>query len=96
MTPVLKAPGTKRLKLLYDGPPSNFAFNFNLCRYSLGELLSGETATSPVVITLRDLYNQTASSGDGASAALIASYSSNVTLSAGSRAVMVGRSRLTI
>ena len=60
---------------------------------SLGELISGETATLPVVITLRDMYNQTASSGDGASAALIGS-SPNVTLSAGSRAVMVGRCRL--
>jgi hypothetical protein len=29
----LKAPGTKRLKLIYDGPLSNFAFNFNLRRY---------------------------------------------------------------
>ena len=30
----LKAPGTKRLKLIHDGPLSNFAFNFNLRRYS--------------------------------------------------------------
>ena len=33
---VLKAPGTKRLKLIYDGPLSNFAFKFNLRRYSGG------------------------------------------------------------
>ena len=32
--PALKAPGTKRLELIYDGPLSNFAFNFNLRRYS--------------------------------------------------------------
>ena len=36
MKPMLKAPGAKRLKLKYDEPPSNFAFNFNLRRYSLG------------------------------------------------------------
>jgi hypothetical protein len=29
----LKAPGTKRLKLQYYEPPSNFAFNFNLRSY---------------------------------------------------------------
>ena len=31
--PTLKAPGTKRLKLTYDEPVSNFAFKFNLRRY---------------------------------------------------------------
>ena len=31
--PALTAPGTKRLKLKYDEPLSNFAFNFNLRRY---------------------------------------------------------------
>ena len=30
---MLKAPGTKRLKLKYDEPLSNFAFKFNLRRY---------------------------------------------------------------
>jgi len=30
----LKAPGTKRLKLYYDDPPSNFAFKFNLRRFT--------------------------------------------------------------
>jgi len=33
MKPVLKAPGTKRLKLKYDEPLSNFAFKCNLHRY---------------------------------------------------------------
>ena len=33
MKPVLKAPGTMLLKLRYDEPLSNFAFNFNLRRY---------------------------------------------------------------
>jgi hypothetical protein len=39
MNPTLKAPGTKRLKLKYDELVSNFAFKFNLRRYTMG--LSG-------------------------------------------------------
>jgi hypothetical protein len=31
----MDAPGTKRLKLRYDGPLSYFAFKFNLRRYIL-------------------------------------------------------------
>ena len=31
--PMLKSPGTKRLKLLHDEPPSDFALKFNLRRY---------------------------------------------------------------
>ena len=31
--PMLKSPGTKPLKLQYDGPHSNSAFKFNLSRY---------------------------------------------------------------
>ena len=42
MNPTLKAPGTKRLKLNYDEPLSNFALNFNLRRYSKGRILQGE------------------------------------------------------
>jgi len=34
MKPLVKASGTKRLRLRYDGPLSNFAFKFNLRRYS--------------------------------------------------------------
>jgi hypothetical protein len=34
MKPKLKPPGTKRLKLQYDGLLSSFAFNFNLRRYT--------------------------------------------------------------
>ena len=34
MKPALKEPGTMLWKLIrYDGPRSNFAFNFNLRRY---------------------------------------------------------------
>ena len=35
--PTLKPPGTKRFKLKYDEVLSNFAFNFNLRRYSKGQ-----------------------------------------------------------
>ena len=38
--PILKAPGTKHLKLEYDHLLSSFAFNFNLCRYTLEQCLS--------------------------------------------------------
>ena len=38
MTPVLKAPGTKLLKLKYDKLLSNVAFTFNLRRYTTGAL----------------------------------------------------------
>jgi len=34
MEPTLKPPGTERLKLNHDEPPSNFAFKFNLRRYA--------------------------------------------------------------
>jgi hypothetical protein len=33
--PMLKAPGTERLQLEYNKPPSNFAFKFSLRRYIL-------------------------------------------------------------
>jgi hypothetical protein len=34
MKPMLKAPGTERLKLKYDNLVSRFAFKFNLRRYT--------------------------------------------------------------
>jgi len=37
MKPMLKAPRTKRLKLKYGEPPSNFAFNLNLRLYATEE-----------------------------------------------------------
>jgi hypothetical protein len=36
MKPLLKAPGTKRLKLKSDEPVSSSGFNFNLRHYTLG------------------------------------------------------------
>ena len=42
--PTLKAPGTKRLKLNYDEPLSNFAFKFNLRRHNTAMQWSFETA----------------------------------------------------
>ena len=38
----LKAPGIKLLKLKYDKPLSNFAFKFNLRRYTSGSSGAGE------------------------------------------------------
>jgi len=38
MKHTLKAPGSKRLKLGYEKLLSNFGFNFNLRRYSLGRV----------------------------------------------------------
>jgi hypothetical protein len=35
MKPKVKAPITKRLKLRYDAPLSNFAFKFELRRYAM-------------------------------------------------------------
>jgi len=37
----LKAPGSRRLKLKYDASLSNFAFEFNLRRYSVGAGAAG-------------------------------------------------------
>jgi hypothetical protein len=34
ITPTLKAPGPQRLKLKFDGLLSNFAFKFNMRRYT--------------------------------------------------------------
>jgi hypothetical protein len=38
MKPALKALGTKRLKLKYDGPLSNLAFTFNLRLYKMARV----------------------------------------------------------
>ena len=45
MTPVLKAPGTKRLKLKFGESPSSFAFEFNWRRYTLATF-GGEALTN--------------------------------------------------
>jgi len=42
MKPMLKAPGTKRLKLKYDSLLSSFAINFNMRRYSRVRCLHDE------------------------------------------------------
>jgi len=41
MKPTLKAPGSERLKLEHEKLHSNFAFNFNLRRYSEDDALCG-------------------------------------------------------
>ena len=43
MKPVLKAPGTKRLKLKYNKLLSSLAFKFNLRRYSTASPCAGPT-----------------------------------------------------
>ena len=43
-----KAPGIKRLKLQSDEPPSNFAFKFNLRRYSVA--LKGDAVSRSMLI----------------------------------------------
>ena len=40
--PTLKAPGYMLLKLRYDGPLSEFAFKFNLRRYTMASRLAQE------------------------------------------------------
>jgi len=47
MKPVLKAPGTKRLKLKYEKPVSRFAFSSSLCRYTA--VINGATYYVTVV-----------------------------------------------
>jgi hypothetical protein len=45
INPTVKPPGTKRLKLQYHDPPSNFAFKFHLGRYTAaGRSSSGSTS----------------------------------------------------
>ena len=41
MKPTLKAPGSTCLKLKYDEPPSEFAFKFNLRRYTMASTVDG-------------------------------------------------------
>jgi hypothetical protein len=47
MKPALKAPGTRRLKVICDGPLSKIAFTINLRRYImvLSIMLGDETGT---------------------------------------------------
>ena len=46
----MKAPGTKRLELKYDEPPSNFAFKFNLRRYKMAIIdLTGQMEEATLI-----------------------------------------------
>jgi len=47
--PALKAPGSKRLKLEYDEPLSNFTVKFNVRRYSSGAPAAATTPFCPCV-----------------------------------------------
>ena len=52
--PTLKPPGTKLLKPEYDEPLSNFAFSFNLRRYTA---VSGADATDAAALAPSFLSN---------------------------------------
>jgi len=54
--PALKAPGTNRLKLIYDGPLSNLAFKFNLRRYSLDEEDTCSVRFEPAKLFYTDMW----------------------------------------
>jgi hypothetical protein len=58
--PTLKAPGTKRLNLLYDKPLSNFAFKFNLRRYNTDseKLMTGIGATGKIDVKQAGAYTR--------------------------------------
>jgi hypothetical protein len=55
--PALKAPGTKRLKLIHDGPLSNFAFKLKLRRYTKDAL--DTLVLNAVDLPALDEYDQT-------------------------------------
>jgi hypothetical protein len=50
--PILKSPKTKRLKLKYGGPPSKFAFKFNLRRWHWVDLIMDAIALLWVIQSL--------------------------------------------
>ena len=60
--PTFRAHGTKRLKLINDGPLSNFAFNFNLRRYSLADPnapdLNGSTMSQRLRLDHREVRSR--------------------------------------
>ena len=60
--PTVKAPGTKRLKLICDDPLSNFAFKYNLRRYITARGAGAEVLVIPGAMLRRcvRLVNETA------------------------------------
>ena len=67
--PVLKAPGTKRLKLTCDELLSNYAFKFNLRRYIKGALVVARVVSGEeFVVTVVDLEPMQAAESVGATA----------------------------
>jgi hypothetical protein len=52
MKPMLKAPGTQRLKLRYDETPFNFAFKLNLRRYTAGSKEANNYAVASLLTAL--------------------------------------------
>jgi len=56
--PMLKAPGMERLKLKYDVMLSSFAFNSNLRRYSMDDIIA-DVSVSHLCDGTKEVYNLT-------------------------------------
>jgi hypothetical protein len=64
MIPVLKAPGSMLLKLRYDEPLSNFAFKFNMRRYTVeGSLERNVAGVNHATGRQSSIYKLNASGG---------------------------------
>ena len=57
--PTLKATGSERLKLKYDEPLSNFAFNFNLRPYASGKSVCYNAPVLEAGAYTRPLFSST-------------------------------------
>jgi len=57
MKSVLKAPGIKLLKVKYDEPLSNFAFNFNLRHYTLDFYNIAATPEDLAILKVKEIKN---------------------------------------
>jgi hypothetical protein len=64
INPALKAPETKRLKLKYDDPLSNFGFKFNLRRYLMATIQL-ITSLGPLAWTRFIVYTAVCAAGLG-------------------------------
>ena len=67
--PKLKPPGTKRLKLIYDGPVSKFAFKINFRRHTKEKELNKIRDEHSAMSSALSKYSQQASATRGGAAA---------------------------
>jgi len=67
MKSILKAPGTKRLKLKNKKPVSNFAFKFNMRRYSMVYFAPAAQNNVGVLDTGTNVFSTIGTTGDAAS-----------------------------